>query len=320
MPDEQYRKEQQERRREADAAFVERFRAQREAFEELQQQRRKEEQQEQEARLSVGKPLWQLEVNRDYEVGPTKALEFRAEKPWLKRFGTHHLEEAALIRERYPTLSKWMGLGKSAAVAEKIPGGKKLHRKLEMLPDRLKNAVKQAKEQTKDRLSGPIPLNFHKDSAKLGLKWLTDPESSAEQKKAGWGILTRQLMKVAENLPHEMGRLKSAAKRGYKGYETDIFSKELDIFGVEGRGGTRGLVDEAKRDVELKRMQDQRSPYHEPERFNQLKELQAEQHNRELKDLIERGLAEPDPHKASTEQLDNEREFARKMKELGLAR
>ena len=247
--------------------LLESFGGRRKTFEELQKLRRAEEQKdravEREARIGAGRSLLALE-GLDYEVGPAKALEDRTEKPWLKRFGTYHNEEAELIRERYPTLSKWMGLGHRGEAAEKIPGGKKLHKTYEMLPDRLKNAVKLVKKQVKAEQEGYMPFGFDKRKAEYGLKSLVmgaKPGISKGVKefhmKEGWESLIGALTGSVKRIPHEMGQLKHAAKLGYRGYDSDIYAKELDIFGIEDR--VRGLADEAKYDVQKKQESDRRS-------------------------------------------------------------
>ena len=284
MPDEQYRTEQQERRRKDDVAFADQFKRRRDAFDQMQKLRRADEakhrRQEAEARRKAGKPLDLLRHLREYEVGPKGALEYRKEDPTIKRFGDLHLQEAALIKERYPTLSKWLGLARRAAIAEKIPGGEKLHRNLELLPDRLKNAAKFVAKDIKEEMSSAMPFNVSPFAVKRGLAWMTDPESSAWFKRAGWKSLAGELIDASKHLPHRLDMLKRSAKLGY-GDAEDIYPKELDIFGIEGRQ-RKGLADEALHDLRKKIFHDQRSQYFDDKTLFRLMQSQERQERREL--------------------------------------
>lgn len=270
-----------------DAMLADQFKRRRDAFDQMQKLRRADEakhrRQEAEARREAGKPLASLRRMREYEVGPKEALEYRKEDPTIKRFGDHHLREAALIKERYPTLSKWLGLARRAAAAEKIPGGEKLHRKLELLPDRLKNAAKFAAKDIKEEMSSALPFNISPFSVKRGLDWMTDPESSAAFKREGWKMLAGELIDASKHLPHRLDMLKRSAKLGYGGIiDSDIYGKELDIFGREG-GRRKGLAAEALRDLREKQGQDQRSQYFDDETLLRLMQSQERQERRELK-------------------------------------
>lgn len=282
-------RDRERRMRQAEEAFLlENFGERRKAYDAWAKTRRSGERlnrsEDLEARIRAGEPLRRLSGQRDYEVGPAKAIEHRAEggRVW-------DVQEAALIKKRYPTLSKWMGLGRRGTIAEKLPGGKKLHKKLEMLPARLKNAAKGVTRYLKDELDPqqPFVFNFNKRFAKSAFARLAEsahPDTPEHLKswlrKTGWSDLVGELKGAVKSLPHEAKMLKHEATLGYGGYGTKIYADELDIFGIEGRAS--GLVDEAGYDYRKKSSLDQQSPYHDPSELHQLKKRQARQYNRAL--------------------------------------
>jgi hypothetical protein len=289
MPEGLQELDRERRMRQAEEAFLlENFGERRKAYDAWAKTRRSgdrlDRSEDLEARIRAGEPLRRLSGQRDYEVGPAKAQKDRAGGGELDE------QEAALIKKRYPTLSKWMGLGRRGTIAEKLPGGKKLHKKLEMLPARLKNAAKGVIRQVKDELdpqTNSFPFGFNTGMAKLAFARLAEsahPDTPEHLKPwlrdSGWKDLVGELKGAVKSLPHEAKMLKHEAALGYGGYGTNIYADELDIFGIEGRLG--GLVDEAGYDYRKKSSLDQQSPYHDPSELHQLKKRQARQYNREL--------------------------------------
>ena len=265
---EEYKSEQQERRHEDDAAFVERFRAQREAFEEFQKERRKDAaEKRREDALARNRPLPELSEFYDYEVGPAKAIQARD----ALGFRADTIE---FIEDRYPTLDKWLGLGKRGSILSHLEHGKKVsasskfHRRLEQLPEKLKAALGAARTSIRDELTGPLPLNFHKGSAELGLSWITDPEARPEKKREGWKMLTKELRSAAKAIPDEM---RTAKREAMGAMDYPFYSDEIKLFGVLDednlrkeaglRDATRGLADEARHDYRMKQHIDKKSPY-----------------------------------------------------------
>jgi len=252
MPDEQYRKEQQEQRQKNDAAFANMFKLRREEFDQLQKRRQADEAKHlrQEA-IARQKPSSALSDLFDYEVD----MEEAARRTQLNE------EKLKFVRERYPTLDKWLALGKRGAMLEKVPGGAKIQRALELLPDRLKGAVKELKEGVggETKMPGFLPW-----TTKEGLRALTDPESSAEEKRRGWGWLVRGLSGIPKGIVSYGKRAKSQASRGF-----DQWQKDRALFGlypglekgIIAPGLNTGMADEAKWNYQRKKKADERSPY-----------------------------------------------------------